>query len=211
MESMGFQGDRPLSRPKAAPERLCRVLGLQAFFVVASLLSRPTAAAELGPRRPNVLLILCDDLRWNALGCARHPTLKTPHIDRLALEGVRLANMACTPSLCLPSRASILTGLYARAHNVTDNFTELPNRHPHWPQRLQQEGYATASIGKWHMGENNDAPRPGSDFFATDKGQGKYVDAEWNLNGRSQTTVPGYHTTIVTDMALRWRQEDHLG
>src|SRR5213080_3004210 len=78
--------------------------------------------------RPNVLFILCDDIRWNAMSCAGHPTLKTPNIDRIAHEGVRFANMFCTTSLCSPSRASILTGLYAHSHGVRDNFTELPGR-----------------------------------------------------------------------------------
>jgi N-acetylglucosamine-6-sulfatase len=211
MVGMEFPTHRPFSKPRAATRPLRRVLGWLAFFVVPALLPHPAKAADSGPKRPNVLFILCDDLRWNALGCAGHPTLKTPHIDRLAREGVRFANMFCTTSLCSPSRASILTGLYAHAHGVTNNFTELPSQRSHWPQRLQQEGYATAYIGKWHMGENNDAPRPGFDFFATHKGQGKYFDTEWNLNGRTQATVPGYYTTVVTDMALRWLREDHSG
>jgi N-acetylglucosamine-6-sulfatase len=130
-------------------------------------------AAAAAPR-PNVLFILCDDLRWNAMSCAGHPTLKTPHIDRMAHEGVRFANMFCTTSLCSPSRASILTGLYAHRHGVRDNFTELPAGLTHWPMRLRESGYETAYVGKWHMGENNDAPRPGFDYFATHKGQGKY-------------------------------------
>lgn len=59
------------------------------------------------------------------------------------------------------------------------------------------------------MGENNDAHRPGFDFFATHKEQGKHFETEWNLNGGSRTTVPGYYTTVVKDMALRWLREDH--
>ena len=82
-------------------------------------------AVHARPRR-NVLIVLCDDLRWNAMSYAGHPVLKTPNIDRIATEGVRFANMFCTTSLCSPSRASILTGLYAHSHGVRDNFTELP-------------------------------------------------------------------------------------
>jgi arylsulfatase A-like enzyme len=207
---MDFPENRPFSNPKHSAKPIPRFLGILAFFV-ACCAQTPAGAATAPGQRPNVLLILCDDLRWNALGCAGHPTLKTPHIDRLAQEGVRFANMFCTTSLCSPSRASILTGLYAHAHGVTNNFTELPSQYPHWPQRLREEGYSTAYIGKWHMGENNDAPRPGFDFFVTHKGQGKYFDTDWNINGRSQKTVPGYYTTVVTDMALQWLQEDHQG
>ena len=168
-------------------------------------------AAAIAAAKPNVLFILCDDIRWNAMSCAGHPTLKTPNIDRIGNEGLRFANMFCTTSLCSPSRASILTGLYAHTHGVVNNFTELPAMHPHWAQRLHDEGYTTAYLGKWHMGEDNDAPRPGYDFFATHKGQGKYFDTEWNVNGNRVGVIKGYYTTIVTDMALAWLKRDHGG
>ena len=87
---------------------------------------------------------------------------------------------------------------------MRDNFTELPAALPHWPARLRDSGYTTAYIGKWHMGEDNDAPRPGFDWFVTHKGQGKYFDTEWNVNGAGAKVVPGYYTTVVTDMALDW-------
>jgi N-acetylglucosamine-6-sulfatase len=161
--------------------------------------------------RPNVLFILCDDLRPAALGCYGSPQVRTPNIDQLAAEGVRFANAFCTTSLCSPSRASILTGLYAHRHGVRDNFTELPAALPHWPQRLRESGYATGYIGKWHMGEDNDAPRAGFDYFVTHKGQGKYFDTEWNLNGARRETIPGYYTNIVTDLALDWLKGDRGG
>ena len=66
-----------------------------------------------GRERPNVLFILCDDIRWNAMSCAGHPDAQDAEYRPLASEGVRFANMFCTTSLCSPSRASILTGLYA--------------------------------------------------------------------------------------------------
>jgi N-acetylglucosamine-6-sulfatase len=167
------------------------------------------AAAARAVEQPNVLFILCDDLRPMALGCYGNPHVKTPNIDRLAREGVRFANMFCTTSLCSPSRASILTGLYAHNHGVRDNFSELPATLAHWPARLHEAGYETAYMGKWHMGEENDAPRPGFDYFATHKGQGKYFDTEWNLNGEKRETIPGYYTTVVTDMALEWLKKPH--
>ena len=162
------------------------------------------AAAAKPPQRPNVLFILCDDLRPYALGCYGSKNVRTPNMDRLASEGVLFQNTFCTTSLCSPSRASILTGLYAHGHGVRDNFTELPSNLTHWPQRLREEGYATAYLGKWHMGEDNDMPRWGFDFFATHKGQGKYFDTEWNFDGKRREVVKGYYTTIVTDMALDW-------
>lgn len=170
-----------------------------AFWCVL-LSSGSLAAAD----RPNVVYILCDDLRPDALGCYGSRHVKTPHIDALASAGVRFQNTFCTTSLCSPSRASILSGLYAHAHGVVNNFTEFPNDLPSFPRQLHDAGYATAYIGKWHMGEDNDSPRPGFDYFVTHKGQGKYFDTEFNLNGRERKVLPGYYTTVVTGLALDW-------
>src|SRR5690349_21187339 len=123
------------------------------------VLAAPITAAD----RPNVVYILCDDLRADCLGIAGHPHLQTPNIDRVAKEGVYFKNHFCTTSLCSPSRASILSGKYAHAHGVLNNFTEYPTDLPSFPRQLQAAGYETAYIGKWHMGEENDSPRPGFD------------------------------------------------
>ncbi len=154
--------------------------------------------------RPNVLFILCDDLRWDCLGCAGHPHLRTPHIDRLAAEGVHFRNTFCTTSLCSPSRASILSGLYAHTHGVVNNFTEYPASLPSFPAALHDAGYETAYIGKWHMGEDNDSKRPGFDHFVTHKGQGKYYDTEFCFDGQRREVIKGYYTHAVTDMAESW-------
>jgi len=154
-----------------------------------------------------VLFVLCDDLRWNALGYMGHPHLKTPHIDSLAQQGVLFENSFCTTSLCSPSRASILSGLYAHSHGVTDNFTEYPSDMASFPRQLQTAGYETAYLGKYHMGENNDEPRAGFDYFVTHKGQGKYFDTEFNINGKERKVLPGYYTTVVTDLAEQWLSE----
>ena len=161
----------------------------------------------LAAERPNVLFVLCDDLRQDALGCYGSKHVRTPNIDAIAARGVRFQNSFCTTSLCSPSRASILTGLYAHRHGVRDNFTELPPRLTHWPARLKSEGYSTAYLGKWHMGENDDEPRPGFDWFITHKGQGKYFDTEWNVNGQRRETPKGYYTHVVTDYALEWLKQ----
>lgn len=113
------------------------------MYIVLLLAPLASVYAADAPTKPNVLFILCDDIRWNAMSCAGHPTIKTPNIDRIANEGVRFANMFCTTSLCSPSRASILTGLYAHTHGVTNNFTELPATRPHWAQRLHDVSAVT--------------------------------------------------------------------
>ncbi len=177
------------------------LLRLLALVLLSSTATPLATAAE---KRPNVLFILTDDQRWDALGLGGNKHLQTPNIDRLGKEGVYFKNAFCTTSLCSPSRASILSGLYAHQHGVVNNFTEYPANLKSFPMVLQSTGYETAYFGKWHMGEDNDEPRPGFDWFVTHKGQGKYFDTEFNINGTKREVKKGYYTTVVTDMAEEW-------
>lgn len=154
--------------------------------------------------RPNVVFVLTDDQRWDAISLSGHEIPATPNIDRIGREGVYFRNAFATTALCSPSRASILTGVYAHAHGVTNNFTEFPENTRTWPLELQRAGYETAYVGKYHMGEDNDEPRPGFDYFATHRGQGQYFDTEWRINGGERRVIPGYYTHVVTDLADQW-------
>jgi len=183
-------------------------------LTAASALALVPGCAPSGPegrssgQRPNVVFVLTDDQRWDLLGCQGHPFLKTPNLDRLADEGARFANMFVTTSLCSPSRASFLSGLYAHSHGVVNNFTDYPADLSSFPRVLQAAGYETAYIGKWHMGEQSDEKRPGFDYWASHKGQGKYYDTQFNING-SRMVKKGYYTHRVTDMAVDWLQQKH--
>lgn len=154
-----------------------RMTTLRALPAAVLLALAAVGCAEppaVAPTRPNVVFVLTDDQRWDAISLSGNSApLETPNIDRLGREGVYFRNAFATTSLCSPSRASILTGQYAHAHGVTNNFTEFPADTRTWPLVLQQNGYETAYIGKYHMGEENDEPRPGFDYFATHRGQGQ--------------------------------------
>lgn len=175
-----------------------------------------SASSALAASRPNVLVILTDDQRWDAMGVVQRelgdralfPWFATPNLDRLAAEGARFSHVFVTTSLCSPSRASLLSGQYARQHRVLNNFTEYPGNLASYPRRLQAAGYETAYIGKWHMGEDNDAPRPGFDHWMSHRGQGNYFDNEFNVNG-TRTKLTGYYTTVVTDHAVAWIRQPH--
>ena len=182
---------------------MTRVVSLMTLALTLALTRTQLTLAD-HPPRPNVLFILTDDQRADAMSIAGHPHLKTPHIDRLAKEGVHFKNAFCTTSICSPSRATILSGLYAHTHGVTNNFTEFPVDLPTWPKALQAAGYRTAYFGKYHMGEENDDVRPGFDHFVTHRGQGKYFDTEFRIHGGERKVIPGYYTTVVTDLALDW-------
>ncbi|MDP6721475.1 MAG: sulfatase-like hydrolase/transferase, partial [Pirellulaceae bacterium] len=101
---------------------------------------------------PNIVFILIDDLRYDTFGYMGHPFVETPHIDALAKGGMQFTNAFVTTSLCSPSRASFLTGQYMHNHKVVDNADRMPAGTVTFPQLLQQAGYETAFIGKWHMG-----------------------------------------------------------
>src|SRR5262245_15189456 len=132
--------------------------------VFLAVLTFSCSAATAAPQHPNVLVILTDDMRYDAMSVAGHPWFKSPNLDRLANEGARFVNAFVTTSLCSPSRASLLSGVYAHRHKVLNNFTDYPRELASYPRRLQQSGYETAYIGKWHMGEDDDSARPGFDF-----------------------------------------------
>ncbi len=167
-------------------------------------------AATSRPDRPNVVVILTDDQRWDCLGAADTPYLgiRTPNLDRLAAEGARFRNAFVTTSLCSPSRASMLSGLYARAHRVINNFTDFPAGLPGYPRQLRAAGYETAYIGKFHMGEQSDEKRPGFDYWVTHTGQGQYYGTTFNIDGRRERK-DGYYTTVVTELAVEWLERKH--
>jgi N-acetylglucosamine-6-sulfatase len=170
------------------------------------LLFASAVAQGQSPDTPrNVILILSDDHRYDFLGFMESAPswLETPALDRMAADGVHLANTFVTTSLCSPSRASILTGQYAHRHGVVDNSSGIPEGTVFFPQLLQDAGWRTAYIGKWHMGEDRDDPRPGFDHWISFQGQGVYVDPVLNIDGRRRE-IQGYTTDILTKFALEW-------
>ena len=162
-------------------------------------------ARQAGAEPLNVVFILTDDHRDDAMGFMGHPFLETPHMDALAKEGVHFRNAFVTTSLCSPSRASILTGLYAHRHHVVDNNHPVPAGTVYFPQYLQQAGYETAFVGKWHMGHEGDDPKPGFDHWVSFRGQGTYLPSPNGLNVNGER-VPqkGYITDELTDYAVAW-------
>lgn len=172
------------------------LLWLASLYVLCSA----TAAAQQ-PR--NVILILSDDHRYDFMSFVKGAPafLQTPNLDRMAAGGLHIANAFVTTALCSPSRASILTGQYAHRHGVVDNTSGIPDGTVFFPAVLQQAGWLTAYIGKWHMGEDKDDPREGFDYWVSFRGQGTYTDPTLNINGERRE-IKGYTTDILTDQAV---------
>jgi len=176
----------------------------RALLASILLLLLACAPAAREAPRPNVVVILVDDLRWDDIGVAGHPFVKTPNIDRVSREGARFLNAFAATPLCSPSRASILTGQHIHRNGIVDNTARdsASHRLPTFAIPLQAAGYRTGFFGKWHMG-NDDTRRPGWTRWVAMKGQGEAVDPKLNVDG-TRTTVKGYVTDVLTDHAVEF-------
>ena len=176
------------------------------LILAAGVLALASTASAQTDQRPNFVVFLIDDMRADDYGAAGAFPVETPSIDRLAREGMRFVHAFAAQPLCSPSRASFLTGLYPHNHGIVDNTERGPASHKlrTFPQQLQAGGYETAYIGKWHMGED-DAPRPGFDYWAVFRGQGSALRPILNMNG-ARRPFYGYVTDILTDRAVEFLQ-----
>jgi N-acetylglucosamine-6-sulfatase len=191
-----------------------RLLLLLCIFVVQPVLAQTRTApgrnlqlpriANAKPR--NIVFILTDDHRYDALGFLKSQAfIGTPNLDAMARGGVYMKNAFVTTALCSPSRASILTGLYAHQHRVVDNNNPVPSNLVFVSEYLQKAGYETAFVGKWHMGGEIDDPQRGFDHWVSFKGQGTYLPSRngLNVNGK-RVPQKGYITDELTDYAIEW-------
>jgi arylsulfatase A-like enzyme len=149
--------------------------------------------------RPNIIFIMSDDHAYQAISAYQDHLIQTPHIDRLAKEGMLFTNACVTNSICAPSRAVILTGKHSHLNGKIDNHFPFDTTNVTFPQLLQQAGYQTAMFGKLHFGNS---PK-GFDEFKILPGQGDYYNPDFITN-QGDTTVMGYATDIITDMTLDW-------
>ncbi len=180
---------------------------MQATFAQPAPSLRLQKIPSAKPR--NIIFILTDDHRYDAMGFLQgQKFLSTPNMDLLARNGVHVPNAFVTTALCSPSRASILTGLYAHRHRVVDNNNPIAKGTVFYSQYLQKAGYDTAFVGKWHMGGEGDDPQPGFDYWVSFRGQGTYLPSPsgLNVNGK-RVPQKGYITDELTDYALDWLKE----
>lgn len=154
---------------------------------------------------PNIIFIMTDDHTTQAMSCYGGRLLQTPHMDRIAGEGIRWDNCYATNALSGPSRACILTGKFSHINGFTDNASSFDGSQQTFPKLLQAAGYQTAIIGKWHL-----ISQPqGFDYWCILSGQneqGDYYNPDFIENG-TPVTLQGYVTDIVTDKAIQYLEQ----
>ncbi|MCF7847589.1 MAG: sulfatase-like hydrolase/transferase [Kiritimatiellales bacterium] len=162
--------------------------------------------------RPNLLFVYTDDQRYDAFSTVqkeqgdkgRFPWFKTPHLDRLAAEGVRFRNAFVVNSLCSPSRAVNLSGRYNHLNGIASNFRDFPVDNVTHASLLRAAGYTTAYIGKWHMG--NQKARPNFDYAASYIGHSHYFDSTFVVQGKPVETK-GWIDDVATDYAIDFMEK----
>ncbi|MEI7802465.1 MAG: sulfatase-like hydrolase/transferase, partial [Bacteroidota bacterium] len=170
------------------------------FIAVGLLTGIKKSVAQSTTPRPNILLLLTDDMKWNSATIMDSSyLLPTPNIDRIGHEGANI-NYYSTNSICVPGRTSLLTGLYGHRTGVMNNSSALSNDKIILPQVLHNSGYYVALIGKWMVNFAN--PSPDFDYWIWTPGSSSYVDIDckfWD----SSFVATGHLTDMVTDSALQ--------
>ncbi len=170
---------------------------------VSALLSSTAHSQE---SRPNILFIMSDDHAVNSIGCYGKRLAgiaQTPNIDRIANEGMRLNNCFCTNSICVPSRASILTGKYSHKNGVYSLRDAIDPNQQNVAKLLRDGGYQTAVIGKWHLKTDPS----GFDYWNVLPGQGKYHNPVLKEKDKGQKEFEGYSADVIGNLTLDWLKQ----
>jgi len=147
--------------------------------------------------QPNIIFIMSDDHAQRAISSYGHDLIQTPNIDRIANEGMLFKRSYVTNSICAPSRAVMLTGKYSHINGKKDNADTFDGSQVTYPKLLQEAGYYTAMIGKWHLKSNP----TGFDYWNIVPDQGEYYNPDFIKNGKD-TVYEGYVSTIITDLVI---------
>ncbi|WP_372775993.1 sulfatase [Mangrovibacterium sp.] len=155
-----------------------------------------------GTGRPNILFIMTDDHSYQTLSAYNKKAQPTPNLDRIAQEGAIFENSFVTNSICAPSRATMLTGKFSHINGQTNNAATFDGNQLTFPKLLQDAGYETSLIGKWHL----KSEPTGFNHWDILIGQGTYYNPNFTTNG-VLTHHEGYITNIITEKALAWLGE----
>ncbi len=185
------------------------------FLAAASGAATISVGCETAIDATNLLFILADQWRSSALGCGSDAVVRTPHIDSLASQGANWRRAYAANPVCTPNRACILTGRHSHQTGMIRNDIQLPPQEVCWPEALQNAGYATHYVGKWHL---DGPPKPGyvppgwrRRGFATFEGfnRGHIYHRHWGFDDSGEPLAeivagldPYYEPTLQTDLAI---------
>ena len=196
--------DKDNSLESKAKNRIGWMLSVLILLLAASMAWAAEIQQTADPR-PNILFVFTDDHAIRAVSAYGSKINSTPNMDRLAREGMIFRNSFVTNSICAPSRAVILTGKYSHLNGIIDNRSVFDGSQQTMPKLLQQKGYQTAVIGKWHLRSDP----TGFDHWEVLDGaneQGFYYNPAFRTP-RGLVEHTGYTTRIITDRALKWLSE----
>ncbi len=175
------------------------LLPLITLSLALSIASSCTTPKQEVRERLNIVFIMTDDHAVQALSCYDGRYNRTPNLDRIAGEGILFARSFVSNSICAPSRAVMLTGKHSHLNGQVNNMRTFDGAQQTFPKLLQEAGYQTALIGKWHLRSDP----TGFDYWNILPGQGQYYNPDFIEMGE-QSRKEGYATTLTTDFALEW-------
>ncbi|MES2650664.1 MAG: sulfatase [Bacteroidota bacterium] len=168
------------------------------FFILLQFITFATFSQT--QQRPNIVIIISDDHALSTIGAYGAKYGATPNIDRIAKEGAVFKNAFVNNSICAPSRASLLTGKYSHMNGLKDNRDVFDASQDVFPRRMQDSGFQTAWVGKWHL---KSYPQ-GFDYWNIVPGQGQYYNPSFIGMKGDTSKINGYCTDVTTDIALDW-------
>lgn len=177
---------------------------LRMRWILQTLAMLLVTSSTLAASPPNIVFIFSDDHAYQAISAYGSKLCTTPNIDRLANEGMRFDRCYVTNSICGPSRACILTGKYSHKNGFYTNRDEFDPRQTTFPKLLQQAGYQTAIVGKWHLGHENDPV--GFDHWLLLKHQGYYYQPKF-VGALGDQQHVGYVTDLITEYTMQWLEK----
>lgn len=180
--------------------QLINVLSSCMLIAIIAVLNMQCSTKKATPiEHPNILYIMTDDHAYQAISAYNDQLISTPNLDRLADEGVIFRNSFVSNSICGPSRAVMLTGKHSHKNGMLNNTTKFDGTQQTFPKLMQQAGYQTAIVGKWHL----KSEPTGFDYWNILPGQGQYYNPDFIEMGEKKR-IEGYVTTITTDFAMDW-------
>lgn len=196
------------------------ILSLLGLGLMLALAPSSSMAKEAAASKPNIVFILADDLGYGDLGCFGNKVIKTPHLDKLATQGMKLTDFYCPSSVCSPSRAATLTGRNPERIGIYSWIPPESNMHVRdsevtIPELLKQAGYTTCFVGKYHCNgkfNTGEQPGPGEQGFdywmATHNNASPNQKAPANFvrNGEELGEIDGYSSQIIADEAIKWME-----